>query len=303
MRPSPFARRRGFTLVELLVVIGIIALLISILLPALTKAREASNRAACLANLHQIHQFLYLYANKYRDQVPLGCLATNKNGTAIEQNNYFLSVASSVTLGDVNPDPHGPQLNIRLISLGLLYADGLLKNSSGRIFFCPSFTDINHQYDVPNNPWPPYSPPVLNITGVRSCYSTRPSTNNTTLTSGTHATDEICYPRTSIDFFGASYAKNGAATGVSAMFRLSKLKNRAIVSDINSATDRLLVAHKKGINVLYANGSARWVDRAIINDQLKQEDKAFGNASDYAQDQLWNNLDAERQLYPNLVVQ
>jgi len=65
--PNP---RRAFTVVELLVVIGIIALLVAILLPALSKAREQSLRTACLSNLRQLGQISHLYAIDNRGWFP-----------------------------------------------------------------------------------------------------------------------------------------------------------------------------------------------------------------------------------------
>ena len=71
MSKRTFARRRrGFTLVELLVVIGIIALLISVLLPALSRARDNANRVACLSNLRQLSMAFLMYVNQNKGHYP-----------------------------------------------------------------------------------------------------------------------------------------------------------------------------------------------------------------------------------------
>jgi len=73
--------RFGFTLVELLVVIGIIALLISILLPALSKARESANNLKCQAQLRQMIQMMQLHANDHKGYMPLVGQIEATNGT------------------------------------------------------------------------------------------------------------------------------------------------------------------------------------------------------------------------------
>ena len=63
-------KRKGFTLVELLVVIGIIALLMSILMPTLTKVRALANRIVCAANLSGIGKAMMIYANENDGDLP-----------------------------------------------------------------------------------------------------------------------------------------------------------------------------------------------------------------------------------------
>jgi prepilin-type N-terminal cleavage/methylation domain-containing protein/prepilin-type processing-associated H-X9-DG protein len=74
---SAFPRTAGFTIVELLVVIGVIGVLISILIPTISRARVHSNRAACLANLREIGVLAQTWASSHSGWLPLdGKVAT-----------------------------------------------------------------------------------------------------------------------------------------------------------------------------------------------------------------------------------
>jgi prepilin-type N-terminal cleavage/methylation domain-containing protein len=88
-------KERGFTLVELLVVIGIIAVLIGVLLPSLNKAREAANRTACMSNIRQLTTAWTMYANENK-----GLLCSAETGPATQFTNW--------QLGWVVDDPADP---------------------------------------------------------------------------------------------------------------------------------------------------------------------------------------------------
>jgi prepilin-type N-terminal cleavage/methylation domain-containing protein len=122
--------RPGFTLVELLVVIGIVALLLAILLPSLGKARESANRAACLSNVRQIVAAFVMYTNDNRGALPW-------QGQGIHYSEAWIWWDKG-HVAEVGEHGIGPYLNL---------------GPDPRVLYCPS-DPREFRLRQPNNPYP-----------------------------------------------------------------------------------------------------------------------------------------------------
>ncbi|MDA3963606.1 MAG: type II secretion system protein [Planctomycetota bacterium] len=142
---------RGFTMVELLVVISIISVLGGILIPAVNMARDSARKLECMSNLRQVGMVMQVYADDNAGLAPLVYAAGYK------QSSYWFHNASGVWL-----------------DAGMIYNDGLVENAA--IFFCSLNSRTKHTFNSSANPWPPVGGGVKS----RSGYAFRPvvSINN-----------------------------------------------------------------------------------------------------------------------------
>ncbi|MBI4579755.1 MAG: prepilin-type N-terminal cleavage/methylation domain-containing protein [Planctomycetes bacterium] len=120
--PNPKSRIPGFTLVEVLVVVAIIALLVAILLPTLTAARAEVRRIACEANLKQLHVAWTTYLDMFKGFFP--------GGMNLEYNYGGLQGEGSQFFGN-NPDMPVPKPLNRCLNMPLVVRTG------GEVFRCP----------------------------------------------------------------------------------------------------------------------------------------------------------------------
>jgi prepilin-type N-terminal cleavage/methylation domain-containing protein len=135
--------RRAFTLVELLVVIGIIALLISILLPTLNKARMAALRTQCMSNQRQMLLGLEMYRSTSKGKLPNYVPGGNLAGSLIlrfeagDWTNWENPSTPLVPNGRRGATEHG------WVHFGRVYLKRFIRD--GRVFYCPNQVYFNYE--------------------------------------------------------------------------------------------------------------------------------------------------------------
>jgi hypothetical protein len=252
------------------------------------------------------------HANKNLTTAEGGCLVVNDGQEARSCELWRLQGVERFADGDLDATLPGGKHNMTDVAarlgLGLLIKANLVKTAgvAAKTFYCPSFAgDLYHYYDSPANQWPPISYAFGHGSRCRMTYSVRGSFWDQPVPGG--QPPAIVSWGTTGPFYPLKIVGGKVASPLQEqpMFKLSQLKNRAIVSDLMAAIDRVIVAHKTGINALYSDGSVKWNRKEVFKDQFHYIGDSGrnlfwnGNPLAFINAEIWNNLDAQGNKYPD----
>ncbi len=255
----------GFTLVELLVVVAIISLLLSLLVPVLSRARELTRRAHCAANLHALGRGWCTYWQEYDNGFP----GLTRNDAVSQSCIYIYH-------------------NHRIVNTGRLWKAELLPGE--KVFVCPTtdgntsdpwFDDEHGAYPPwrSPNPWPP------GHTGYHHCRMTY-------CTRRMNAYDRSDVPHSSYErerpFMLRTTGVGGIANAAGFSFMADNVNNPELAK----------MSHYPGVNVLYLDGHVRlFLDESPDGEVLYHGngiDASHSSANNWALDQVWVKIDERR---------
>jgi len=306
-------RRSAFTLVELLVVIGIIAVLIAILLPALNAAREQAKAAQCLSNLRQIGQGMAMYSNEFKGYVIPGFIRKQPAGGRGEETWATLLAVRGYIKGASQLDFVPPQAGEPTPGETAWDAAG---SSGNTVFRCPSGLDLKW---VNVDPVPE---PTSKTDGINSFFWRRQSQLYAGIGAASQASSPMidnwyagnfalpsfpnirantnqapAFPMRTIGFIRATGETFGTLTKTSQIKKSSEMVmifDGLQCHDIN--TNRISLRHAKGkqTNVLFADGHAVGVSAG----ELPTGSVTSGTTVNNSKSELRSAADLIRVPYP-----